>query len=45
MREHPAHEREAEAAFFAGASIRLRGSLFLRDARAVMPDDEADEGR
>ena len=45
MREHPAHERQSVAAFLAGASIRLGGGLFLRDARAVMPDDEADEGR
>jgi len=44
VREHPAHEGLAEAAFLAGASIRLRGGLFLRDAHAVMPDDEADEG-
>ena len=44
-REHAVHEPEAEAAFLAGASIRLRGGLFLCDARAVMPDDEADKGR
>lgn len=43
--EHPAYERQPEAAFVAGASIRLRGSLFLRNAHAVMADDEADEGR
>ena len=45
VREHPAHERQAEAAFLATASIRLRSGLFLSDARAVMPDDEANEGR
>ncbi len=44
-REHAVHEPEAEAAFLAGASIRLRGRLFLRDSRAVMPDDETDERR
>ena len=43
-REHPAHERQTEPAFLAGASIRLRSGLFLRDARAVVPDDETDSG-
>ena len=39
------HERETEAPFLAGASIRLRSILFLRDAGTLMPDDKADEGR
>ena len=45
VREYPAHERQAEAAFLAGTSIRLRGRLFLRDSRTVMPDNETDERR
>jgi hypothetical protein len=44
-REHSAYQRQPEATLVAGTSIRLRGGLFLRDARAVMPDDKADEGR
>jgi hypothetical protein len=45
VREHPANERQAQTALVAGASIRQSDSLFLCDARPVMADDEADEGR